>query len=607
MGYFNEFPHTRIYDGDLGWLIKMYKELLAKYTSNNEYLSEILDNLEGFTQEQLNKWLEDGTIGNIIEALGNVVSFDDTTQNMVADTSLAVGQLVYTLGYSAINDGGGALFTIVDSVDNTHFQFKIAENKYATLIGDTVFLKQVGAVKDTSVSTLINSLLTNYKKIVVDDTYLITAPIICVAKMELCGTKNGTLTAQAVDCITADLTCANIHIHDLTLVGDSTHNGILFSNTGTLAQQDLSCVVENMLIRNFDNGINIENNFRDCRFSNIRIESSNTSGMTITGTDNRFSNVIISISNKHGFLVYGYSNDFTQCKAFCCGYGGDSGVGFNSQSAQYLRVIDCEFQQNRFQNLVLNNTFNSTFIVMCDSSGWLESNNNDIKNIELNGSCYNNLTINLIDGRTFGDYSYCVQGIYAQYNNNNANNIIMTVNNVVPDRNYQIATGICNTFIFSLKNKFIVNGAPYLDYDYRCYTVFDFVTPNLSNVQLAHKVLTYSNITTTGQYRVPIPLDTSNIGVYLDEINADSGITLTGSIIIRYNTSQYYTSQEQGISNAVGGKVYVADVASMVSSLGSVTINQIQLRLIANGTTGGGVTVKNPKILIQRSYTLANG
>lgn len=609
MGYFNEFPHTRTYDGDLGWLIKMYKELLAMYTSNNEYLSEILDNLEGFTQEQLNKWLEDGTIGNIIEALGNIVSFADTTQNMVADSSLAVGQLVYTLGYSAINDGGGALFTIVDSVDNTNFQFKIAENKYATLIGDTVFLKQVGAVKDNSVSTLINSLLTNYKKIVVDDSYLITAPIICVARMELCGTKNGTLTAQAVDCIAADLTCANIHIHDLTLVGDSTHNGILFSNTGTLAQQDLSCVVENMLIRNFDNGINIENNFRDCRFSNIRIESSNTSGMTITGTDNRFSNVIISISNKHGFLVYGYSNDFTQCKAFCCGYGGDSGVGFNSQSAQYLRVIDCEFQQNRFQNLVLNNTFNSTFICMCDSSGWLETQQTgaDVKNIELNGSCYNNLLINLIDGRAFGDYSYCVQGIYSQYNNNNGNNIELTVQNVVTDRDYQLATGICDTFIFSLKNRFIVNGGPYLENAYETHTTFDYTTPNLTNVVAEAKKLTYSNITSSGQYRIPIPLDTTQLGVYLDSIEADSGLTLTGSVIIRYSSTQYYTSSEIGISNAVGGRVYTADIASMVQSLGSVTINQIQLRLIVNGTTGGGCIVRNPKIIYQRQYQLANG
>lgn len=45
MGYFNEFPHTRGYDGDLGWLIKMYKELVALYKSNNDYLDDIIKNL----------------------------------------------------------------------------------------------------------------------------------------------------------------------------------------------------------------------------------------------------------------------------------------------------------------------------------------------------------------------------------------------------------------------------------------------------------------------------------------------------------------------------------------------------------------------------------
>lgn len=527
----------------------------------------------------------------------------DSFEDFISSNYLALNDIC------VIKNKSYQITLFIENENANYFQYKLSNGLYGSILNDKIYIKYCNVNRGDDITTLLNFLLNHYKTVIIDDSYIISNQISLHSKNILKGVDKNTsiLTCKATNCLYLDLSCNKCIISDLTLVGDNTHNGILFSNSGTLAQQDLSCVVENMLIRNFDNGINIENNFRDCRFSNIRIESSNTSGMTVTGTDNRFSNVIISISNKHGFLVYGYSNDFTQCKAFCCGYGGDSGVGFNSQSAQYLRVIDCEFQQNRFQNLVLNNTFNSTFIVMCDSSGWLESNNNEIKNIELNGSCYNNLTINLIDGRTLGDYSYCVQGIYAQYNNNNANNIIMTVNNVVPDRDYQIATGMCNTFIFSLKNRFIVNGAPYLDYDYRCYTVFDFVTPNLSNVQLAQKVLTYSNITTTGQYRVPIPLDTSNIGIYLDEINADSGITLTGSIIIRYNTNQYYTSQEQGISNAVGGKVYVADVATMVTSLGSVTINQIQLRLIANGTTGGGVVVKNPKILIQRSYTLANG
>lgn len=66
MGYFNEFPHTRGYDGDLGWLIKMYKELLARYMCNNEYLKEIYQKIENVTEEQLKEWLDDGTLSDII-------------------------------------------------------------------------------------------------------------------------------------------------------------------------------------------------------------------------------------------------------------------------------------------------------------------------------------------------------------------------------------------------------------------------------------------------------------------------------------------------------------------------------------------------------------
>lgn len=50
MGYFNEFPHTRGYDGDLGWLIKMYKELLAYFSNIDNILNE---NLEKILQDFL--------------------------------------------------------------------------------------------------------------------------------------------------------------------------------------------------------------------------------------------------------------------------------------------------------------------------------------------------------------------------------------------------------------------------------------------------------------------------------------------------------------------------------------------------------------------------
>lgn len=66
MGYFNEFPHTRGYDGDLGWLIKIYKELFSNYLKLIKIYENILENIKEATDEQLQEWLEDGTLENII-------------------------------------------------------------------------------------------------------------------------------------------------------------------------------------------------------------------------------------------------------------------------------------------------------------------------------------------------------------------------------------------------------------------------------------------------------------------------------------------------------------------------------------------------------------
>lgn len=55
MGYFNEFPHTRTYDGDLGWLIKIYKELTEYYKNIENVLRNDLETI-------LNQYLKDGEL-----------------------------------------------------------------------------------------------------------------------------------------------------------------------------------------------------------------------------------------------------------------------------------------------------------------------------------------------------------------------------------------------------------------------------------------------------------------------------------------------------------------------------------------------------------------
>lgn len=58
MGYFNEFPHTRGYDGDLGYLIKMYKELLSQYQTLNEYYENLTNVIQTVVQTTINELLE---------------------------------------------------------------------------------------------------------------------------------------------------------------------------------------------------------------------------------------------------------------------------------------------------------------------------------------------------------------------------------------------------------------------------------------------------------------------------------------------------------------------------------------------------------------------
>lgn len=67
-GYYN-FPHTRTYDSDLGFLIKMYEELTNKYDnlliSFDEFieiLNSILNEIDVSILEEINKLLKEGKI-----------------------------------------------------------------------------------------------------------------------------------------------------------------------------------------------------------------------------------------------------------------------------------------------------------------------------------------------------------------------------------------------------------------------------------------------------------------------------------------------------------------------------------------------------------------
>ena len=77
MAFFNEFPHTRTYDNDLGWLIKKVKELVEQANSEMEAIAELQQFMEelksgDFPQgmiDALNEWI----LTHLDELIGDAI------------------------------------------------------------------------------------------------------------------------------------------------------------------------------------------------------------------------------------------------------------------------------------------------------------------------------------------------------------------------------------------------------------------------------------------------------------------------------------------------------------------------------------------------------
>lgn len=76
MAYFNEFPYTRNYDADLGWLIRKVKKLLdesASLTEQVKKLTEFMEEIESgnFPEEVVDafkRWMND----NLLQIVGDL-------------------------------------------------------------------------------------------------------------------------------------------------------------------------------------------------------------------------------------------------------------------------------------------------------------------------------------------------------------------------------------------------------------------------------------------------------------------------------------------------------------------------------------------------------
>lgn len=589
MSYFQDFPNTNFYNQDLGWLIRKYKELNGNVKILQQIYDMIKEQIKDITIEQLQEWLDDGTINNIIASLGKVVQFIDTTVEMLELDTLVEGNLIVTLGYYNVNDGGGAFFRIDSVKSKTSYQLQIGE-LYATLICSRFNVLQCGLKNDgiTDNSELINKLLTYKRNIYFPrGTYLINNFNKLPDKIELYGegVDISILKTESNDLIKIDLTSSNVSIHDLQLKGNGTQKGIYLINEGELITQDLQHHFYNMNISNFQYGIYIENNHRSCVLDTIRVESCTSDGVTCESTDCYFNLIDCALNSGYGFLIKGWDNTLSNCKAFCSGSKENNKSGIYINGGSYIRMINCISQQNTNSNLELNNVTASYIQCTCDSAGWTREDSDVVYNVKMNGCTKNHIFLEIIDGKFSG---YCNNGVYSQYNNNNFNYMNFTFRN-----NYDIYNLFAGAFttdnLYLFSNEIIVNGMEW----YKPYSITStsFIAEKyeISNGTVTEKKLTSNK---NLMYKKLIPNNCTFI-LFLTEICTTN---FAGEVVITYTDSTKKTISTTYWNNKSNLKGMTINIRDNLTA--SKTVSKIEMQ-IHTSETG---FIENPKIMMRLGY-----
>lgn len=177
-------------------LIRMFNKLskqtketvdhyIAEFTTLYNYVHDYFDNLD--VQEEINNKIDamydDGTLAELLRNVIDHIYFD-TTADMLQFENFVVGDIVKTLGYASINDGGASTFIISDdslTADDKAI-YEVNDGLFAVLVpeGKKINVKQFGITGksnyDTDFAWLASYINTNAIEEVDfnDETYNVT-------------------------------------------------------------------------------------------------------------------------------------------------------------------------------------------------------------------------------------------------------------------------------------------------------------------------------------------------------------------------------------------------------------------------------------------------
>lgn len=567
-----DYPHTGNYDQDLGFLINKYFELgkdyntlVEIYEKIKEYIASIdkkmLEYTKNFTIEQLKKWLDDGTINNIILTLGKIVTFVDTTNELKTKENLVKDQLILTSGFYNKNDNSGGLFIVSDSPKG----FNIKNNDlFINLINspDEIYLEKTGVKENDDISSILNDIVNYYTKIIIPKgTFLINSTININSDTILVGNESILQTTNTIGYLIKNnsntFLCENVNFLGNAIIESDDDNGLVC----------IECLNSSK--------INIEN----CNFSkfNKNIEITNSNNVLINKCYIEKSYETLNKINGYGVLFENVNN------------GQVINCNMNDIERHCIYINECtniEVKNNnltgqktnyqRFSNYEGNIKINGSKNVIIDSNT-LEGNYYSISLLKsFNGDfgcsdiiITNNICKNIIKGYSF------IRGFIGIIENGNYSNIKINNNIIYNDNKNSNTRGIV--------------------LDYGTLNNIEICNNNIRNVGYGIRI----NRTT------PIFVNNNNV------INSDLGYDFSTNDLHLYGEYNYYNNCSQSCNGSLIHLRYCTfkgfiNSSNPISNVSSIINSNNNLIFVGNSTeveitniTGGAT---NQEITINTDY-----
>lgn len=361
----SQFDLDLIYEtNDIEFLCKVLEKLNEIIDSQNLIVEDfnkivkfVNEKIEEYTKEVLEKWLYDGTLINLILALGNVVKYIDTVKIMKTLPNLVNGMTIQTKGFEEIGDGHDSTYIITNIKYEDGVYISLLNDLYARPINFTKDELDISSIFGSNVTDEINNILKNVTSIYFRNLTYNSVNLTIPTNIHLIHGNKSIINIDNIDFGTIGK--ATSYVKNINFFPKNNNTSILFTGHTTYT------IFDTIVARNYNKVFNLSRAW-GCSILNSHFWNNNTIGDFINDENN-----CLIINNCHFYdadsgliLTQGRDISITECIFERCKVGVSlSGSPYNLNiSNNYFEAVSNVINIGK-ANYELLMTFNNNYIL----------------------------------------------------------------------------------------------------------------------------------------------------------------------------------------------------------------------------------------------------